>query len=58
MTRPSRRTLLFLAALVLAVGVVGVRALRTTTTEISRAEAASSSTFLVRIANDAVVQET
>ena len=38
MTRPSRRTLLFLAALVLAVGVVGVRALRTTTTEISRAE--------------------
>ncbi|MAJ88861.1 MAG: hypothetical protein CL416_04580 [Acidimicrobiaceae bacterium] len=38
MTRPSRRTLLFLAALVLAVGVVGVRALRTTTTEISVAE--------------------
>ncbi len=38
MTRPSRRTLLFLAALVLVVGVVGVRALRTTTTEISRAE--------------------
>ena len=38
MTRPSRRTLLFLAALVLAVGAVGVRALRTTTTEISRAE--------------------
>ena len=38
MTRPSRRTLLFLAALVLAGGVVGVRALRTTTTEISRAE--------------------
>ena len=38
MSRPSRRTLLFLAALVLVVGVVGVRALRTTTTEISRAE--------------------
>ena len=38
MSRPSRRTLLLLAALVLAVGVVGVRALRTTTTEISRAE--------------------
>ena len=38
MSRPSRRTLLFLAALVLLVGVVGVRALRTTTTEISRAE--------------------
>ena len=38
MTRPSRRTLLFLAALVLVFGVVGVRALRTTTTEISRAE--------------------
>lgn len=38
MSRPSRRTLVFLAALVLVVGVVGVRALRTTTTEISRAE--------------------
>ena len=38
MSRPSRRTLLFLAALVLVVGIVGVRALRTTTTEISRAE--------------------
>ena len=38
MSRPSRRTLLLLAALVLVVGVVGVRALRTTTTEISRAE--------------------
>ena len=38
MSRPSRRTFLFLAALVLVVGVVGVRALRTTTTEISRAE--------------------
>ena len=38
MSRPSRRTLLFLAALVLVVGVVGVRALRTTTTEISRDE--------------------
>ena len=38
MSRPSRRTLLFLAALVLVVGVVGVGALRTTTTEISRAE--------------------
>jgi hypothetical protein len=38
MSRPSRRTLLFLAVLVLVVGVVGVRALRTTTTEISRAE--------------------
>ena len=38
MSRPSRRTLLFLAALVLVVGVVGMRALRTTTTEISRAE--------------------
>ena len=39
MSRPSRRTLLFLAALLLVVGVVGIRALRTTTTEISRAEA-------------------
>jgi len=38
MTRLSRRTLLFLAALLLVVGIVGVRALRTTTTEISRAE--------------------
>ena len=38
MSRPSRRTLLFLAALVLVVGIVGIRALRTTTTEISRAE--------------------
>ena len=38
MSRPSRRTLLFLAALLLVVGVVGIRALRTTTTEISRAE--------------------
>ena len=38
MSRPSRRRLLFLAALVLAVGIVGIRALRTTTTEISRAE--------------------
>ena len=38
MSRPSRRTLLFVAALVLVVGVVGVRALRTTTTEISRSE--------------------
>ena len=38
MSRPSRRTLLLLAALVLVVGVVGVRARRMTTTEISRAE--------------------
>ena len=38
MSRPSRRRLLFLAALVLVVGIVGIRALRTTTTEISRAE--------------------
>ena len=38
MSRPSRRSLLFLAALVLVVGIVGIRAMRTTTTEISRAE--------------------
>ena len=38
MSRTSRRRLLFLAALVLVVGSVGIRALRTTTTEISRAE--------------------
>ena len=38
MSRPSRRRLLFLAALVLVVGIVGIRAQRTTTTELSRAE--------------------
>ena len=38
MTRLSPRIFLFLAALVLAVGVIGVRALRTTTTEISVAD--------------------